>query len=336
MADSINKEITDNIQIKIISNTLTDRKNEIKSEIRALWQEAFEDPEVFADFYFSEIYSENDLVVARKNDRLNGEIIGMMHLNPYNAQVNGKIEQIYYIVGVATKKSYRRQGVMRKMMEAAIAYMKEKAMPFTFLMPEKEEYYKGFGFYKVQQTYKKIISSKEVLRQITDRQEYEVEFGRDIDGQSRDNIAGVINSKLGQQYDTFCIRDSYYLAKMFREHDCQNGDICIVYNSSGAAAGIFAYDLYGGAEKKCMYIERLVVFRDDFSDGYSSKNSLSNNRIVENAISDVMNNESCDHLEIYSSFKLFEEYDAEEWHGYMVLPINKDMTDTIFFFDELI
>lgn len=113
-------------------------------EIYALWQEIFADTESFAQYYFEHIYLGNQVLVAEADN----EICSMLHLNPYQWYfANQKEEiQLHYIVGVATKPQYRRQGLMADCMRQALRDRMMAEEPFTYLMPAKREYYTPFGF----------------------------------------------------------------------------------------------------------------------------------------------------------------------------------------------
>lgn len=119
-----------------------------REAIRALWQEAFADPEVFADYYFEQVYPENRVLVAEKD----GQILSMLHLNPYEWQFAmnpGHPVRLHYIVGVATGQEYRRKGLMAECLRRALRDMEQAGEPFTYLMPAKEEYYTPFDFVPV-------------------------------------------------------------------------------------------------------------------------------------------------------------------------------------------
>lgn len=115
-------------------------------QVRRLWEEIFsEDAASYLDFYFTYVYPENSLVLAKDN----GSIIGMIHMNPYQLENS----MIYYIVGVATMPEYRGQGIMRKMMDFGIAYAKEKNIKELILLPVDERFYGSFGFEFVSRQY---------------------------------------------------------------------------------------------------------------------------------------------------------------------------------------
>ena len=81
--------------------------------LRQLWDEAFDDPDEFAEYYFENVCSDNKVLSAY----IEGELVGMVHLNPYNMLVEGQEKKSYYIVGVAVKLSKREKGIMKAMMK---------------------------------------------------------------------------------------------------------------------------------------------------------------------------------------------------------------------------
>ena len=101
---------------------------------RALYQAAFpEDTERFVDFYYQYKTRDNQILVLEQD----GQIVSMLHRNPYTMIMNGYEFLADYIVAVATEKAFRHQGCMRKLLEKALNDMADQGMPFTFLMPAR-------------------------------------------------------------------------------------------------------------------------------------------------------------------------------------------------------
>ena len=74
---------------------------------RKLWEEVFvEDTSEFLDYYYSIKIKNNEIYVIEDH----GEIVSMLHLNPYEMRIGDKLFQTHYIVAVATKESYRKRG----------------------------------------------------------------------------------------------------------------------------------------------------------------------------------------------------------------------------------
>ena len=78
-----------------------------KQRIYEMWQDNFHDPVSYADFYFKEVYGKNEVLINQEEDVAKG----MLHLNPYLLHVHEQPVRAKYIVGVATDKEYRRQGL---------------------------------------------------------------------------------------------------------------------------------------------------------------------------------------------------------------------------------
>lgn len=114
-----------------------------KSRSRALYEQAFpEDTEKFVDYYYSCRIKDNQILALEED----GQIVSMLHLNPYQMIVNGYETESNYIVAVATREDCRHRGYMRVLLEKALKDMAGQGMPFTFLMPASERIYAPFDF----------------------------------------------------------------------------------------------------------------------------------------------------------------------------------------------
>lgn len=104
-------------------------ETEEKGRCLDLWREAFpEDSTEFCDYYFKEKMKDNRVLVREEN----GEIVSMIHRNPYRIYMRGNEAVCDYIVGVSTLVSERHKGYMRSLMLAMLRDMQEERMPFTF------------------------------------------------------------------------------------------------------------------------------------------------------------------------------------------------------------
>lgn len=110
---------------------------------RALYEEVFsEDSRRFVDYYYWSRASENEIYAARNADGIQG----MLHLNPVAVSWNGAVQKISYLVAVATRKEYRHQGIMSRLLSCSMQEMYQRLEPFAFLMPASEAIYMPFGF----------------------------------------------------------------------------------------------------------------------------------------------------------------------------------------------
>ena len=151
-----------------------------KEKTRKLYEEAFDDPKEFVDYYYMDKCIDNRIIVSEEN----GEIISMLHLNPYYVSLNGKTVKSYYIVAVATTKKRRHEGQMKRVFEKTFEILKKEHVPFVYLLPVNEAIYSWMGFEKI------------------------CDF-------CLDRIADYEDVK--ERYDVYCVRDDDYIRRMNKE-----------------------------------------------------------------------------------------------------------------------
>lgn len=117
-----------------------------KQRVYEMWEDNFHDPISYADFYFSEVYGKNEVLLNQETQADDDIVKGMLHLNPYTLHVKGQPTEAKYIVGVATDEEYRRQGVMRELLVKTFQELRGRGEMFTYLMPADENYYLPFDF----------------------------------------------------------------------------------------------------------------------------------------------------------------------------------------------
>lgn len=116
-----------------------------KKSTRSLYEEAFDDPKAFVDYYYNDKCIDNKIIVSMEK----GEVLSMLHLNPYYINLCGKVVKSYYVVAVATQKDRRHEGQMTKVFQKTFEILKEEHIPFVFLLPVDEAIYSWMGFEKI-------------------------------------------------------------------------------------------------------------------------------------------------------------------------------------------
>ena len=153
-----------------------------KENTRKLYEEAFDDPKEFVDYYYQDKCRDNRMIVSVEN----GEVISMLHLNPYKVSLGGRAVTSYYVVAVATKKERRHEGHMSRIFEKCFEILKSEHVPFIYLLPVDEAIYSWMGFEKI------------------------CDF-------TMDRISDY--KKIRESFDVFCIRDDDYLRRMEKENE---------------------------------------------------------------------------------------------------------------------
>lgn len=169
---------------------------EEKIRSRLLYEQVFrEDSRQFVDFYY-EYKTRDNRILALEED---GQLVSMLHLNPYQMIVNGYEVKSNYIVAVATQKDYRHRGYMRMLLEKALRDMRSERMPFTFLMPASESIYAPFDFVWICPH-------------------------TELNGRVKSMEAEDQNRYLASRYQMFCKRDERYMENLCAEEKAEEGE----------------------------------------------------------------------------------------------------------------
>lgn len=159
-----------------------------KENTRKLYEEAFDDPKEFVDYYYSDKCLDNRMIVSLEG----GEVVSMLHLNPFFVNLCGTVVPSYYVVAVATKESMRRRGHMTRVFEKTFELLKGEKIPFIFLLPVDESIYSWMGFEKI------------------------CDF-------SKDRIPSY--DEIQKKYDIYCVRDDDYIRRMNKEDELRKLDM---------------------------------------------------------------------------------------------------------------
>lgn len=196
---------------------------------KSLYQRVFqEDSTEFVEYYYRCKARENRIYAVEGEG---GEALSMLHLNPYLMRLGTKDVFGEYIVAVATDEEYRRQGMMRRLMKAALEDMRRIGEPFTFLMPAAEKLYRPFGFEFIYRQNQGRIYIKDFLGQ--PYLECRRAGKKDIPF-----LAEFANTYLKRNYRTFAFHTEEYFETLLEEQKCQGGDVVLI-RGEGRIRGYF-------------------------------------------------------------------------------------------------
>lgn len=198
--------------------------------LRALWKDAFGDSDAYIEYYFSNVAAENKIFTAKYN----GQIISMIHLNPYPLVYNdGKTVNVIqggYIVGVATRSEWRRRGIMSGLMKEVLRYAENHGYALVYLMPENEAYYKHLGFCRMEKSIYMNFSAYALERQNRDVLQF----------QSLEKVTEQewekFNQRLSKVYHLFAVRTKEYMLTLQKECKVLCGDVYVIRDTEGILA----------------------------------------------------------------------------------------------------
>nr|WP_243125318.1 GNAT family N-acetyltransferase [Clostridium transplantifaecale] len=231
-----------------IGNTISGSRIEYlsdddKSDTERLWHSCFpEDSEQFVKYYYSEKTRDNRILV--KND--NGLIISMTQLNPYRVRVKGQDVETYYVVGVATEESHRREGHFRDVFMRMMQDMNHEQVPFVFLMPADERIYLPLDF--------AYISELPVLSLTESAGERLTAMDCRDNEEDCEKAAQYMEQWLAGRYDMYCRRDAAYVSRLIKELESEGGTLQFLINGE-QVSGLIAHWGADGKEQRLLYTD---------------------------------------------------------------------------------
>ncbi len=255
------------IENKEIINKICNEKNKNREEtsLRRLWWECFGDPLAYEDFYFTNVYRHNTVYMIREK--------GMLHLNPYSCMVQGNNIMLHYIVGVATRESERRKGIMKRLLEKALSDMYQNREPFTYLMPADERYYQPFDFVSISKKRERVLQNKVDYKERSDTDSLGIleekpvcfvkytEISESFGEREQQRLFRWIDQLLSARYKIFARHDKSYFDLLLKEKQCQGGGVIFCFEGEKEIEnfkGFFAY----GTEKEKLFVEQYLFWDD--------------------------------------------------------------------------
>ena len=231
-------------------------EQEEKILTKPLYQEAFfEDSAGFVKYYYSEKIKDNRILADIEDG-----VKSMIMLNPYTISVFNKKYCLDYIVAVATKKEYKRQGYMRRLLDKTLIDMNEIKVPFTYLIPANKDYYLPFDF--------SFVARKNEYNADLSSFKKSVISGVKLDIGVAEKILDFINTEVSKDNDVYTYRDMHYFERELKEISSENGFINIYRKGDE----IVAYESFWGIEK--VELKERIVSSDIATREYGKENIM--------------------------------------------------------------
>jgi predicted acetyltransferase len=113
-----------------------------KPDIYRLWKQAFShDDGGYTDHYFKSLYDQADTYLLRDEQ----EIYCTLQVQKHVMMLHGKLIEYGFIMGVVTPPQFRRQGMMRKLMNEVLAILDRQCLVSVIQGYQPEIYYE-YGF----------------------------------------------------------------------------------------------------------------------------------------------------------------------------------------------
>ncbi|MFA5570116.1 MAG: GNAT family N-acetyltransferase [Sphaerochaetaceae bacterium] len=114
-------------------------------QLKELWNIVFEEEQTYLESFFSQRIYINDIFVAKEGDT----VVSALHALPSTYTQQYTTSPCSYIVGAATYKEYRKQGIMGELLQSVSNHYTH---PIT-LFPAVREYYEKHGYFTTNEVY---------------------------------------------------------------------------------------------------------------------------------------------------------------------------------------
>lgn len=194
-------------------------KDSEKENIREIWDYCFNDSPKFTDFYFNNKYDNKNTVVVDED----GKIVSSLQLNQYELNLNNKLYNTSYVVGVSTLPQVRGKGYMKNIMKFTLKNLYDKNQLVSILMPIDYRLYRRYGYEHCydQIEYELEIESLKSFKSYGDMKKATLD---DID-----NLIDIYNLFLNDTNGNIK-RDKEYYINLFKEINSEDGYIYIHEN----------------------------------------------------------------------------------------------------------
>lgn len=223
-------------------------------QVEDLWAYCFEKKdEPFFQYYFQQYCGKENTVIGGFDKLDEREVLRtMLHLNPYLLRIRGKVQQVPYIVGVATAPEARGQHLFRPLLQTALELLRSKNFTFTTLMPINAGIYLPyeFSYYCYRHAYKMPLEQLQLPKAgsdlLVERQQLDAE------------ILAPLYERITAAWNGVPERTQFQWEKLLAVSKLENTQCAVVYRD-GKAAGYLLYTLSAGV------FNAVELLADDFA-----------------------------------------------------------------------
>lgn len=203
---------------------------EIK-KTRALYEEVFQDSKEYTDYFYEKAQKEGTAFAVEKD----GEVAAEMFLLPKILVSGDRRIEALYLYGVATKKEYRRQGLMDRLIKEALCCAENSGAELLYLIPVSPVLYERYGFCTMKQREVRIweISERE------GREMSKYSFESMSNEMFRDELCREINMlerSTKEACEVYPFRSREYFADRIRRAHIEGGGMYLIRKQGHCAA----------------------------------------------------------------------------------------------------
>lgn len=214
------------------------------SEAKALWKQAFNDSDAFIDWYFK-----NKISYGNSLGMFENGLVSVLHMIPFKICVQGRHLDSMFIVGAATAKKRRGEGLMRAVLLESLSLLRHRKILMTHLYPFKHSFYEKFGWATYSYV-NKMSATHSVWQQ-----------GAEVFETTDYLVLDLMYRKMMRAFDGYVIRDKKEWLWRLGELASAGGRVAVVKKNDVPSA----YMLYLPNNQKAEIVETVYSDKQDLS-----------------------------------------------------------------------
>ena len=187
-----------------------------KDQVVSVWNYCVEDGEDFVNYYFENVYDENNNIIIEEND----EVLSALQLNKYTIDLRDNKYDVSYVVGVSSKPEVRGLGYMKHLMTYTLEELYKNGEIVSLLMAIDYRLYKRYGFDHCYDQIQYNLRTDELLGFRLSSKLRKATF-EDAETLSR------IYTKAMESLNGYAVRDEAYFNRFIKEVSSESGYIYI-------------------------------------------------------------------------------------------------------------
>ena len=181
--------------------------NEESNQVKKLWLKIFDDSNDFVNYFWDSLYNPNNNYILTEG----GEVLSSVQFWEKKIVLQNRTVSMPMIFGVCTKESRQGEGLMSKIFEQVLPFLKQKYSN-VLIQAEHYEYYKKYNFQ--ESVFKNIYGVK-------NNGDEKTSFSKN-DFSKINTILEIYNKSLENYfgYSARNVQDMKHLLKMVRTNGC--------------------------------------------------------------------------------------------------------------------
>lgn len=196
----------------------------------------------FLEYYFTHQFQSSKTLISE----LDNLLVSQIHTREHVLHLHQKQLKVSYLFGITTHYDYRQRGIMRDLMEMALADSSKNYL-LTFLEASNPKLFERYGFDIISIRKRYVVYAKELVK-------YSV---KGVSHTCSEHDLASLYKQFANVFDCYYDRDEEYYYHYIKKAESDGGKICVYHDEEGGLKGYaLYYELDDGIEiKEIIYMD---------------------------------------------------------------------------------